>query len=98
MHRLTVLYPARGGEAFNNHHKLVVSRLKPEGLVSREFDNGVSDPGGDKAPYLAISYLKFNSADELQMALARHGAEIVGDIPNYTKIEQIMQVNEVTAS
>jgi uncharacterized protein (TIGR02118 family) len=104
MHRLTVLYPAKDGETFNydyyfnNHHKLVVSRLKPEGLVSCEFDKGVSDPGGDKPRYLAIAYLKFNSADELGKALAKHGAEILGDIPNYTKIEPIMQVNEVKAS
>ena len=34
MHRLTVLYPAKDGEAFNydyyfgTHHKLLVSRLK----------------------------------------------------------------------
>jgi uncharacterized protein (TIGR02118 family) len=104
MHRLTVLYPAKDGEAFDynyyfgRHHKLVVSRLKPEGMVSCEFDKGVSDPAGDKAPYLAIAYLKFNSADELQKALAKHGAEILGDIPNYTKIEPIMQVNEVMAS
>ena len=86
MHRLTVLYPAKDGEAFNydyyfgNHHKLVVSRLKPEGMVSCEFDKGVSDPAGDKAPYVAIAYLKFNSADDLQKALAKHGAEILGDI------------------
>src|SRR6185437_3961163 len=104
MHRLTVLYPAKGGEAFNydyyfnNHHKLVVSRLKPEGMVSCEFDQGVSDPAGGKAPYLAIAYLKFTSADALQKALAKHGAEIVGDIANYTKIELVMQVNEVKAS
>jgi uncharacterized protein (TIGR02118 family) len=104
MHRLTVLYPAKDGEAFDynyyfgRHHKLVVSRLKPEGMVSCEFDKGVSDPAGDKAPYLAIAYLKFNSADELQKAIAKHGAEIVGDIANYTKIEPIMQVNEVMAS
>ncbi len=104
MHRLTVLYPAKDGETFNydyyfnNHHKLVVSRLKPEGMVSCEFDKGISDPAGDKAPYLAIADLKFNSADELQKAIAKHGAEILGDIPNYTKIEPIMQVNEVLAS
>jgi hypothetical protein len=61
MHRLTVLYPAKDGEAFNYdyyfgpHHKLVVSRFKPEGMVSCEFDKGVSDPAGDKAPYFAIS-------------------------------------------
>jgi uncharacterized protein (TIGR02118 family) len=87
MHRLTVLYPAKDG-----------SRLKPEGLVSCEFDKGVSDPAGDKTPYLAIAHLKFKSADELQKALVKHGAEILGDIPNYTKIEPIMQVNEVMAS
>ena len=80
MHRLTVLYPAKDGVAFdydyhfNNHHKLGVSRLKPEGLVSCEFDKGVSDPAGGKAPYLAITYLKFNYRDELQTALAKHGA------------------------
>jgi uncharacterized protein (TIGR02118 family) len=104
MHRLTVLFPAKDDETFdynyyfNNHHKLVVSRLKPEGLVSCEFDKGVSDPAGEKAPYLAIAYLKFKSVEELQKALAKHGAELVGDFPNYTKIQPIMQVNEVMAS
>ena len=76
MIRLTALYPAKDGETFNydyyfnNHHKLLVSRLKPEGLVSCEFDKGVSDPGGGKAPYLAIAYLKFNSVEDLQKAVA----------------------------
>ena len=55
MIRLTVLYPAKDGETFNydyyfnDHHKLIVSRWKPEGLVSCEFDKGLSDPGGGKA-------------------------------------------------
>jgi uncharacterized protein (TIGR02118 family) len=103
---ITVLYPAKGGEAFNydyyfnNHHKLVVSRLKPEGLVSREFDKGVSDPAGNKAPYLAIAYLKFNFADELQKALAKHGAEIVGDIPklheNRTESRPLHRISRTT--
>jgi uncharacterized protein (TIGR02118 family) len=104
MIRLTVLYPAKDGETFNydyyfnDHHKLLVSRWKPEGMVSCEFDKGMSDPAGGKAPYLAIAYLKFNSVEDLQKALAKHGAEIVGDVSNYTKIEPIMQVNEVMAS
>src|ERR1700729_629258 len=104
MHRLTVLYPTKDGEAFNydyyfgTHHKLLVSRLKPEGMLSCEFDKGVSDPAGGEAPYLAIAYLKFNSVEDLQKALAKHGAEIIGAVRNYTKIEAIMQVNEVMAS
>ena len=35
--------------------------------------------------------------DELQKALFKHGQEILADIPNYTKIQPIMQVNEVMA-
>jgi uncharacterized protein (TIGR02118 family) len=104
MIRVTVLYPAKDGETFNydyyfnDHHKLLVSLWKPEGMVSCEFDKGLSDPAGGKAPYLAIAYLKFNSVEDLQKALAKHGAEVMGDVPNYTKIEPIMQVNEVMAS
>jgi uncharacterized protein (TIGR02118 family) len=103
MIRLTVLYPVKGGETFNydyyfnDHHKLLMARWKPEGMVSCEFDKGLSDPAGGKASYHAIAYIKFNSVDDLQKALAKHGAEIIGDVPNYTKIEPIMQVNEVMA-
>ena len=67
-------------------------------MVSCEFDKGVSDPAGDKAPYIAIAYLKFSSLEELQKALTKHGVEIMRDIPNYTKIEPIRQVDEVMAS
>jgi uncharacterized protein (TIGR02118 family) len=104
MFRLTVLYPSKDDEAFNydyyfgTHHKLVVSRLKPEGMVSCEFDKGVSDVAGDKAPYLAIAHLAFNSVDELQQALFKHGQEILADIPKYTKVQPIMQINEVKAT
>ena len=103
VHRLTVLYPSKEGETFDydyyfgKHHKLVVSRLKPEGMVACEFDKGVSDVFGGKPEYLAIAHLHFNSADELGKALTKHGPEIMADIPNYTKIAPIMQVNEVMA-
>jgi uncharacterized protein (TIGR02118 family) len=66
--------------------------------VSCELDKGLSDPAGGKPSYLAIAHLSFNSSDELQKALAKHGAEILGDILNNTKIEPIMQVNEVMAA
>src|SRR5258708_15939285 len=104
MIRMTVLFRVKDSETFNydyyldNHQKLVVSRWKPEGLVSCEFDKGVSDPAGGKPAYLATAYVKFNSTDDLQKALAKHGAEIQGDVPNFTKIEPIIQVYEVMAS
>jgi uncharacterized protein (TIGR02118 family) len=66
--------------------------------VSCEFDKGVSDPAGGKPAYLATAYVKFNSTDDLQKAVAKHGADIRSDALNFTKIEPIMQVNEVMAS
>jgi uncharacterized protein (TIGR02118 family) len=105
MFRLTVLYPSKDGEAFDydyyfgKHHKLVVSLLKPEGMVACQFDKGVSDIAGDnKPPYLAIAHLEFSSVDALQKAVFKHGQEIVADIANYTKIPPIMQINEIMAT
>ena len=105
VYRLTVLYPSKDGEAFDydyyfgKHHKLVVSLLKPEGMVACQFDKGVSDIAGDnKPPYLAIAHLEFSSVDALQKAVFKHGQEIVADIANYTKIPPIMQINEIMAT
>jgi len=105
MFRLTVLYPSKEGEAFDydyyfgKHHKLVVSRLKPEGMVACQFDKGVSDVAGEgKPPYLAIAHLEFNSVDQLQKAVFKHGPEIMADVPNCTKIAPIMQINEIMAT
>ena len=40
------------------------------------------------APHVANAYLKFKSADGApKMGAHKHGAEIVGDILNHTKIE-----------
>ena len=65
--------------------------------MSCEFDKGVSDPAGARRP-IPPSPISNSIPPRLQKALAKHGAEMLGDIPNYTKIEPIMQVNEVLAS
>ena len=94
MYRLTVLYPSKDGEAFDygyyfdKHHKLVVSRLKPEGMVACEFDKGVSDGGSGRPPYLAIAHLEFNSADELQKrwpSMARKSWATFPNTPKYSR-------------
>jgi uncharacterized protein (TIGR02118 family) len=104
MIRLSAIYPATDGQTFDDayyfgkHHELCVARLKPEGMVSCEFDKGLSDASGGKPPYIAIAHLVFNSIDDFQKAMAKHGQEIMADIPNYTKIQPVLQISEITSS
>jgi hypothetical protein len=46
------------------------------------------------APYVCIATIAASIA-EFQAVLARHGAEILADVPNYTNIEPILQFDEL---
>ena len=50
--------------------------------------------GGGAAPYAAIGTLHLTSVEALQAALAKHGAEIMGDVPNYTDAQPVLQISE----
>ena len=103
MIRASVFYPASEGAAFNNdyyfnqHYKLCCDRLKTAGLVSAQFDKGVADGAGGKPPFLAIAHFVFNSVGDFQKAMGAHGQELMGDVPNYTKIAPVIQISEIAA-
>ncbi len=103
MIRVSVFYPSSGPENFDagyyftNHYKLVCDRLKPEGMVSAQFDKGLAGGDGGKPPFHAVAHLVFNSVPEFQKAMGVHGKEIMGDVANYTSIAPIIQVNEIAA-
>ena len=103
MIRVSVLYPTSGPESFDqdyyfkSHYKLVCDKLKPEGMTSAQFDKGLADGGGGKPPFHAVAHLVFPSIETFQKAMAKHGREIMGDVPNYTKIAPLMQINEIAA-
>jgi uncharacterized protein (TIGR02118 family) len=42
-----------------------------------------------------MANLLFDSVDDFQRAFAPHADSIMGDIPNYTDIQPLIQVNEV---
>jgi uncharacterized protein (TIGR02118 family) len=53
--------------------------------------------GAPGAPpsFVAMGHLLFESADAFQKAFAPHANEIMGDIPNYTKIQPVIQISEI---
>jgi len=98
---ISVIYPAGEGARFDvdyylkSHMPLASARWKDYGLRETKVLRGSSAPGGGAAPYLIMALLSFDSAAAFEQALERHGQEIIGDVPNFTNIQPIIQVNDV---
>jgi uncharacterized protein (TIGR02118 family) len=97
---VSVLYPAQPGTRFDEryyidrHITLVRQRWDGMGLNDVRLLRGVGTPDGGAAPYRVIALLSFASVEALQGAVAAHGAEIFADIPNFTDVTPVVQVNE----
>ncbi|MES2797416.1 MAG: EthD family reductase [Bacteroidota bacterium] len=96
---LTVLYPKTADSQFNmdyylnTHIPLAKERLSSFGLKGVDLLTGLAGGAPDSPPlYAMIGTLHFDSMESFQNAMATHGAELTGDIPNYTNVEPIMQI------
>lgn len=101
MIRVSILYPNGPDANFNmeyyktQHIKLVKDRVG-SALVSAEVNNGLgSAVPGEPAPYIAAGHLLFNSLEDFQAAFGPHAEEIMGDIPNFTNVEPVVQISEI---
>jgi uncharacterized protein (TIGR02118 family) len=100
---VSVLYPAIES-GFNHdyylqtHVPLVKSRWMPMGLTNVELMRGAATLDGATIPFELIGLLTFASMEQMQSALSAHGAEIIGDIPNFTAATPQIQINDAIAS
>ncbi len=100
---VSVLYSNQPGSRFDEryylekHIPLVRQRWEAMGLTDLRLLRGTNTPEGGAAPYRVMALLTFESAGALQKAGAAHGREIFGDIPNFTDVQPVMQVNEARA-
>jgi uncharacterized protein (TIGR02118 family) len=99
---LTVLYPKTADSQFDadyyfdKHLPLVRERLTSLGLTGIDAEQGLAGAAPDSPPsYAVIARLNFGSIEELQNALAVHGPELIGDIPNFTDVQPLMQVSQI---
>ncbi len=99
MIRVNVMYPRQDGGNFDyeyylqTHMPLVQKRL---GGAIRQLEvcKGLSGAAGAPVPYVTVASLWFDSVDEFETAFGPHAEEIMGDIPNFTNIEPVIQIEE----
>jgi len=106
MVKVSILYPNRQGARFDfgyytkAHMPRSIELLsKHPGFRGVSVERGVGGavPGTD-AVYIAMCHFQFNSADDFLEAFMPNAPELQGDMPNYTDIEPIIQINEVLIS
>jgi uncharacterized protein (TIGR02118 family) len=102
---IAVLYPNLSGRRFDHeyynqrHMPFLMKLLRSSGLIRYEIDKGLAGVApGSSAPYTCIARLYFNTMDDYQKAFSIHGTELLKDVPNYTDIEPLMQISQMTSS
>lgn len=101
MVKVTILYPNGDGKTFDmdyysNKHMPMVTSLLGDSLKLSEIDKGIAGRTPDEAiPYLAIGYLYFDKLSAYQNSFGPNAEKIVGDIPNYTNIQPVVQISEI---
>ena len=99
---ISIAYPKKDGGTFDfdyyvKNHTPMVTRHMGANFVKAEIRKGVASLDGSAASNVCMANLWIKSADDIQAMLAQHGAEIMGDIPNFTNIQPTIQVDEVVA-
>jgi uncharacterized protein (TIGR02118 family) len=97
VYRLSAIYPQTADSTFDmdyylsTHIPLVEELFQP---LSVEVNEGVSGAEeGLAPPYAVMTDITFATLEDLQNAVATHGSEVVGDIPNFTNVEAQLQIN-----
>jgi uncharacterized protein (TIGR02118 family) len=106
MVKISILYPSRPGSRFDFGY--YIERHMPRSIellsahpgfkgVSVERGVGGAAPG-TAAAYVAMCHFQFNSLDDFLQAFMPNAPELQGDMPNYTDLEPVIQVNEILIS
>jgi len=101
MIKVSVMYPNIDGKKFDmdyyiSSHVPLVSKTLGDVLQGASFDKGLSGGApGTPATYVAMANLFFNSMEEFGNAFAVAAPIFIGDLPNFTDIEPVVQISTV---
>lgn len=99
--KVSVLYPNGEGKTFDmdyylNKHIPMVAGLLGDAVLGATVEKGLggAEPGST-ATYNTTGNLYFETMESFQNSFGPNANEIMGDLPNFTNIEPVVQVSEV---
>ena len=101
MTKVAIMYPSGDDHTFDmdyytSKHMPMVANLFGEPLRHWAIDMGVSGRTPEEPmTYVAIGYFYFDSIQAYGEAFGANAEKILGDIPNYTNIQPVVQISEV---
>ena len=101
MIKVSVLYPNEEGKTFDmkyyvNNHMPLVAELLGDILKKFTIEKGLGGAApGSTAPYACMGNMYFNSVKDFGKAYGPHADRIMGDLPNFTNINPVVQISEV---
>ncbi|PTX44635.1 uncharacterized protein (TIGR02118 family) [Christiangramia gaetbulicola] len=101
MVKLSVMYPNQDGKKFDldyycNQHVGLVGKLLGAAVKSASVEKGLGGNAPDSpAVYIAIGNLYFESMDAFHKSFGPNADAIMGDLPNFTDIEPVVQISEI---
>ena len=101
MIKVSVLYPNGDGKKFDmdyycNKHVPMVGGLLGDAVKGATVEKGLGGGSpGAPATYAAMGNLYFDSVQAFENSFGPNADKIMGDLPNFTNIEPVIQVSEV---
>jgi uncharacterized protein (TIGR02118 family) len=103
MVRISILYPNNAGARFDFGHYIdkhmpwSIELLSAHpGFKGVSVEKGLSGAAPGSAPaYVAMCHFLFDSVEDFLAAFMPNAAALQGDMPNYTDIAPLIQINEV---
>lgn len=101
MVKVAIMYPNEEGKTFNmdyysDKHMPMVAGLFGEPLKLYAIDKGIAGRTPEEPiPYVAVGYFYFDKLSDYLDAFGPNAEKILGDIPNYTDIQPVVQISEV---
>ncbi len=104
MIKVSVMYPNTPGARFDHayyrdqHMPLLQARMGAH-CLRYTIDKGLAG-GAPGAPptYVGMCHVYCESVESFQAGFGPHAKEILGDIPNYTDLQPIIQISEVVVA
>ena len=98
------VYPNRPGSRFDleyyqsKHAAFARGLLEPHGLTGLRIAAGESALDRAPPPFWAVAEMTFTSRIAFEAGIARCGAQLFADAPNYTDVEPILQFASIAPS